>query len=111
MAGTYEREVSSDMMFKANLSAKYTSRFNTGSDLHPSKEQDAMVLVNGRVGLGSADERWTFEVWGQNLFDKDYLQVGFNGPFQVDENNDAISVYNAFLGAPRTLGATVRFRH
>ena len=44
-------------------------------------------------------------------FDKDYLQVGFNGPFQVDENNDAISVYDAFLGAPRTYGVTLRMRY
>ncbi len=39
------------------------------------------------------------------------LQVGFNGPYQVDENNDSVSVYDAFLGAPRTYGATLRMRY
>ncbi|MFN4178253.1 TonB-dependent receptor [Phenylobacterium sp.] len=111
LAGSYEREVGSNLMFRANLSGKFTSKYNTGSDLHPSKIQDSMVLVNGRVGLGSQDEKWTVELWANNLFDKDYVQVGFNGPFQVDENNDAISVYDAFLGAPRTFGATVRFKY
>ncbi|WP_374470499.1 TonB-dependent receptor [Phenylobacterium sp.] len=111
LAGTYERDVFDGLKLKTNVSAKYTSRYNTGSDLHPSKEQDAMVLVNARVGLGAQDEAWTVELWANNLFDKDYLQVGFNGPYQVDENNDAVSVYNAFLGAPRTVGATLRFKY
>ena len=68
------------------------------------------ALVNGRVGIGSHDERWTVELWGQNLTDEDYLQVAFNGPFQVDEANDDVSVYNTFLGAPRTFGVTLRTR-
>jgi outer membrane receptor protein involved in Fe transport len=111
LASTYEREVLGGLKLKANLSGKFTSKYNTGSDLHPSKEQEAMVLVNGRVGLSNAEETWTVEVWSSNLFDKDYVQVGFNGPYQVDENNDAVSVYDAFLGAPRTFGATVRFKY
>lgn len=111
VAGSYEREIGAGLMLRANLSAKYTSSYNTGSDLHPSKLQDELVLVNGRIGVGPTDESWTVELWSNNLFDEDYLQVGFNGPFQVDENNDAISVYDAFLGAPRTYGMALRLRY
>ncbi len=111
LAATWEQPVFDTLLFRANVSAKYMSDYNTGSDLHPSKEQDAFTVVNARMGLGAADSAWNFELWGQNLFDEDYLQVGFNGPFQVDENNDSVSVYNAFLGAPRTLGATLRFNY
>ena len=63
------------------------------------------------IGIGSDDDRWTVELWANNLFDEDYIQVGFNGPFQVDENNDAVSTYDAFLGAPRTWGVTARLRY
>jgi len=111
LAASYEHDMSNDLKFKANVSGKYTSSYNTGSDLHPSKLQDALTLVNARVGIGRQDERWTLELWSQNLFNKDYLQVGFNGPFQVDENNDAVSVYDSFLGAPRTFGATLRLKY
>jgi outer membrane receptor protein involved in Fe transport len=111
LAATYERELSNGLKFRANLSGKYTSRYNTGSDLHPSKVQDEMILVNGRLGLSTNDERIAVELWANNLFDKDYVQVGFNGPYQVDENNDAVSVYNAFLGAPRTYGVTLRYKY
>ena len=108
LAATYERDIAENLQFRGNLSVKYTSSYNTGSDLHPAKNQEGFALLNGRVGVGSPDERWTVELWGQNLTDEDYLQVGFNGPFQVDEADDSVSVYNAFLGAPRTFGLTLR---
>ncbi|ATQ44068.1 TonB-dependent receptor [Caulobacter mirabilis] len=108
VAATYERDIGDSLLFRGNVSAKYTSKYNTGSDLHPAKEQGAFTLVNARVSIGAQDDRWAVELWSNNLFDEDYLQVGFNGPFQVDEANDSVSVYNAFLGAPRTYGVTLR---
>lgn len=108
LAATFEQPFADRMVFRANVSAKYSSEYNTGSDLHPSKHQDAYTLVNARMGVGSDDDVWMLELWAQNLTDQEYLQVGFNGPFQVDENNDSVSVYNAFLGAPRTYGMTLR---
>ncbi|QTC89690.1 TonB-dependent receptor [Brevundimonas goettingensis] len=111
LAGNYETPIGAGLMFKTNVTAKYLSEYNTGSDLHPSKLQDAYTLVNARIGIGSESGRWILEAWAQNLTDQDYLQVGFNGPFQVDENNDSISVYDAFLGAPRTYGLTLRLTY
>ena len=70
-----------------------------------------MVLVNGRIGVGDKDDRWAVELWANNLFDKNYYQVAFNGPFQTDDANDAVSVYDAFLGAPRTYGVTLRVKY
>lgn len=115
ISGSYERDLGDNLAFRANLSAKYSSRYNTGSDLHPVKDQEAFTLVNARVSVGTQDERWTLELWSNNLLDKDYLQVAFNGPFQVDTtnpynqtNDDNISTYYSFLGQPRTYGVTLR---
>jgi outer membrane receptor protein involved in Fe transport len=108
LALTWEQALGDNLLFRANVSAKYSSDYNTGSDLHPSKQQDAYSLVNARLGVGADNDLWRLELWGQNVLDQDYLQVGFNGPFQVDENNDAVSVYDAFLGAPATYGLTLR---
>src|SRR5436190_522371 len=46
LAASFEHELSGDLMLRTNLAGKYTSSYNTGSDLHPSKLQKAMVLVN-----------------------------------------------------------------
>jgi iron complex outermembrane recepter protein len=112
LAATYEQAISPTLEFRGNIAAKFLTEYNTGSDLHPSKVQDGYALLNARAGIGSQDGRWTVELWGQNITDQDYLQVGFNGPFQVNDDNDEVnervSVYNAFLGAPRTWGVTLR---
>lgn len=114
----YERPVSDTLEMRFNVGAKYMSDYNTGSDLLPIKLQKAYTLVNARVSLGDQDERWTVEVWANNLFDKDYYQVAFNGPLQGASGLSATNAvynpaldtltYDAIFGAPRTFGATLR---
>ena len=115
---TYETPVSDMLKARFNIGAKYTSDYNTGSDLFPPKMQKAFTLFNARAGLSTKDDRWTVEVWAQNLFDQEYKQVVFNGPLQgssgldathttYDPTRDTIT-YDAFLGAPRTYGVTLR---
>jgi outer membrane receptor protein involved in Fe transport len=114
----YERSLGNGLMGRFNLSAKYSSEYNTGSDLLPAKMQDAFTLVNGRIGFGAEDRSWMLEGWGQNLTDEEYYQVVFNAPLQgtafasipYDPATDT-QTYNAFLGAPRTWGVTLRVRY
>ncbi|MBO6527383.1 TonB-dependent receptor [Erythrobacter sp.] len=85
------------------INARATDDFNTGSDLLFGKEQDAYVIVNGRIGITGPDRRWGVELWANNLFDEDYTQVAFNTPFVAPQQT-----YSAFLAEPRTYGVTVR---
>ncbi|MET4685104.1 TonB-dependent receptor [Brevundimonas faecalis] len=100
LAGTYERPVGAGLTGRITLAAKYSSEYNTGSDLDPGKSQPGHWLVDGRVAL-ARDEAWSLELWGRNLFDQDYRQVAFGAPFQS-------GTLGAFLGAPRTVGVTLR---
>ena len=45
-----------------------------------------------------------FELWGQNLTDETYKQVGIDAPIQTGS-------WNAFLGSPRLYGVTLRVRY
>jgi iron complex outermembrane receptor protein len=101
LAADYQAPISGTLKVLANLSAKYTSSQNTGSDLDPAKVQGEYTLVNGRIGLGSIDNRWSVEAFAANLLNKDYMQVAFGAPLQA-------GAFNAFLGAPRTYGLTFR---
>ena len=103
-SATYEWDIGSNLMGRFNVGAKYMSDYNTGSDLDPEKEQDAYTLVNARIGFGSQDRRWMVEFWGQNLTDETYKQVGIDAPIQAGS-------WNAYLGAPRTYGMTLRVRY
>ncbi|MGI8705260.1 MAG: TonB-dependent receptor [Sphingomicrobium sp.] len=85
------------------LNTRYSSSYNTGSDLLFGKEQKSFVVVNGRIGVRGPDDRWSIEAWAANLFDENYTQVAFNTPFVAPQQT-----YSAFLAEPRTFGLTLR---
>jgi outer membrane receptor protein involved in Fe transport len=94
----------------AFLDFRWTDGHNTGSDLDPEKHQPSYTVVNGRVGLLSDDNRWSVDLWAQNLFDEEYIQVAFDSPIQNTEGVQPLESYSAFLGDPRTWGLTVGYR-
>jgi outer membrane receptor protein involved in Fe transport len=103
-SATYQWRMGGNLLGRFNIGTKYMSEHNTGSDLDPEKVQEGFALVNARLGIGSRDKRWTVELWGQNLTDETYRQVGFDAPLQP-------GAWNAFLGAPRTYGVTLRVQY
>ncbi len=113
LAVTYEWDIGASLRGRFNIGGKYMSSYNTGSDLDAEKLQKGYGLVNARIGLGRRDERWQVELWATNLFNQDYVQVGFDGPLQAlgtPEPGNPKNTYDAFLGAPRMVGATLRLR-
>ena len=99
------------------VDGRLTSDYNTGSDLFPQKAQDSFALFNARVGLRGPDEKWSIEVWAQNLFNKQYSQVAFNSPFQAGTTSAPFvdpqypggrQIFSQFLAEPRTYGITLR---
>jgi iron complex outermembrane receptor protein len=106
---TYNRPLfNGAMMGLAYLDARYVDDQLTGSDLRPSKLQPSYTLVNGRIGLATADERYAIELWARNLTDEEYVQVAFDAPLQ---QGTAGPTQGAFLGDPRTYGITLRARY
>jgi outer membrane receptor protein involved in Fe transport len=101
---TYEWDLGANLLGRFNIGAKYMSEYNTGSDLDPQKLQEAYTLLNARIGIGDQDQRWSLELWGQNLTNETYKQVGIDAPIQTGS-------WNAFLGAPRLYGMTLRVRY
>ncbi|WP_420471318.1 TonB-dependent receptor [Brevundimonas sp. FT23042] len=124
----YDRSIGNGGRVGFSLSAKYMSEYNTGSDLLPWKMQDAFTTVNGRISIGTDDERWTLDIWAQNLTDEEYVQVAYNAPLQGSafqstlqsggthpgtyyNGNLDTQTYDAFLGQPRTWGMTLRVKY
>jgi iron complex outermembrane receptor protein len=103
LSATYEFDVGSELVLRTNLGAKFTSSYNTGSNLAPQKIQDSYTLLNARVALGARDSAWSIELWSQNLTDEDYVQLIFDSVLQTNS-------FDAYLGSPRTYGLTARFR-
>lgn len=110
LSGTYTLDIGSTYQTRFNVGAKYSSRYNTGSDLDPGKTQKGYVLANARIAFGPQSNRWSLEFWSENLLNTNYKQVAFNSGFQNVPTN-ATGVLDAFLGAPRTFGGTVRIKY
>jgi iron complex outermembrane recepter protein len=110
VSAAYQVPLSPSLVLRISADEKYSSSYNTGSDLDPLKIQGSYGLLNARIGVGAPDGKWAFEVWGQNLADKGYFQVAFDAPFQglaVPGFNNQI---DSFVGDPRTFGATLRVK-
>jgi outer membrane receptor protein involved in Fe transport len=100
------------------VDTRVSSGYNTGSDLFPEKYQTGFALFNARVGIRGRGERWSLELWAQNLFNQNYQQVAFNTPFQGSNSSanveffggTANQTFSSYLAEPRTYGITGRFR-
>ncbi len=103
----------------AYLDYRFQDSVNTGSDLDLEKVQEAYILFNGRVGISADDRKWSIELWGQNLFNKQYYQIGADMPLQGSGTFRGVAqglqasanqLFLAFQGEPRTFGITGRIR-
>ncbi|MCH8522608.1 TonB-dependent receptor [Glycocaulis sp.] len=121
LAVNYEASLGGNLITRMGFDTRYVSGYNTGSDNDPEKFQSAFTLLNARIGIGSNDERWFLELWGRNLTDETYAQVAFDAFAQGRRGQAGADAgewtqprntasYNAFLGAPRTYGITLRSR-
>ncbi|MEM7767538.1 MAG: TonB-dependent receptor, partial [Pseudomonadota bacterium] len=105
---TYEFEYNNLNWF-ANANARYEDERRTstqptvlGTDTPlPGDIQEANTKVNLRIGVGSIDDRWTFEIWGRNVTDEITKNVTFSVPLRGDARAQ-------FTQDPATYGVTLR---
>ena len=112
----YQHELSNGLLWTSSFDVKYQSTYNTGSDHDPVKTQPGFAIANARIGLGSADKRWTVELWAKNLFNQHYAQAIFNGFGQTlsagqPSINPASNDYLYFQGEPRFYGVALRIKY
>lgn len=101
-SATYEHPLTDTLLGRFNISAKYQSGVNQGATYAPELYQGGYTVVNARVGITPLNKQWSVELWSDNLTGARYAQVKFAGVIQT-------GTWNAFLGAPRTWGATLRY--
>ncbi len=96
---------------------RYQAETNTGSDLDAEKITPGVFVMNARLGVFGADKKWGIEFWGQNILNKDYVQIVADGPLQgsgtirgVQQGLQASAnqLYIGFPTEPRTYGVTIK---
>ena len=88
---------------------------NIGANTNQSSQsiQESYSLLNARIGLRSDDDRWELSLWGKNLGEKGYCMTIFEQPFsaQLGGVSAGTSPQRCAVGAPRTYGVELKFRH
>ncbi len=92
-----------DETFEAYAHADWLHRsgFNSSSTNSAYSELPAYGLLNGRIGLRTADGRFDFAFWARNLTNEKYY---------ISRGGTAFGLITAVVGDPRTVGATFRMK-
>jgi outer membrane receptor protein involved in Fe transport len=110
VSAAYHTPLASFLALRVAVDEKYSSSYNTGSDLDPLKIQGGYGILNARIGIGAPDDKWVLEFWGQNVTNKGYYQVAFDAAFQGLAIPGTLNQIDSFVGDPRTFGATLRVK-
>ncbi|UPT63586.1 MAG: TonB-dependent receptor [Hyphomonadaceae bacterium JAD_PAG50586_4] len=100
----YEMPIGADMNALFYVDGRWNSGYRTQTlARNPVSDNDAFAIFNGRVSLRANNERWSFDIWGQNLTDEFYYVGAFQPPLL-----DTTVIYP---NAPRTWGVTARLQY
>jgi iron complex outermembrane recepter protein len=89
------------LLVNANVQYESNRRTRTKPTSGPFDEQDANMKINARIGFTEPSDRFTFEVFGNNLTNEITRNITFNTPLMGASTS-------AFIQDPRTYGMTVR---
>ncbi len=96
-----DKNLNSSFAVTGRIAVQYQSEILT--DTATNNTQDGYSLVNLSLGVKSLTQGWSLEGWCQNCSDERYFTAQFSTPLQTGD-------VNAYVGAPRTYGVTLRGR-
>jgi iron complex outermembrane receptor protein len=86
------------------LDGRWNSEYRTQTlSRQAVTDNESFAVFNGRIGIGPENERWSIDLFGQNLTDEFYFVGGFAPPLQ-----DSRVV---FPNQPRTYGVSLRLQY
>ena len=100
----YKRDLTEKIGLNSRVGYRYRSEYTTAQDNDPTSLQDGFVTIDATLGFEFYDGLVGLDFWGKNLTDQTIRNITFDTPFQAGS-------FSAFLEAPRTYGATLRFNY
>ena len=89
----------------------FTSSFLTDNNDNPQSRVPGYATTDLRASLISADGKWQFDLFGQNVFDKHYFTTTvaqvLGAAIGTNSNVTGSTLFRGFLGSPATYGARV----
>jgi outer membrane receptor protein involved in Fe transport len=86
------------------LDGRWNSEYRTQTlNRQAITDNESFAIFNGRIGIGPENERWSLELFGQNLTDEFYFVGAFAPPLQ---NSRVV-----FPNEPQTYGVSLRLQY
>lgn len=115
----YDGVIGNGLRYFLSANARWEDKRRTGvqwrTSLAPDAPRTALdvqedhVKVNLRFGIGDVSERWTVELWGNNIFDERTRSFTTNTPLRgIGLPPTGAGSRIMFIEAPRTYGLTFR---
>ena len=102
----YRRSLGTRLEWAFAVDASYSSGYNRSPTLDPHQQQDAYVLWNARLALGSRNDRWSVALVGHNLTDKAIMPFGAEVPLAA--RTFGAPSYAAMVNEPSSVAVEVR---
>jgi iron complex outermembrane receptor protein len=105
----YTRQLGTSIEGFIRADYNWRSDFNLANTGDPITEVDSYGVLNGSLGISTADGRWQFSLWGRNLTDEDFPFSIFNTPFGSNLGGDYSQVPT--IENERRFGIAVSFQY
>lgn len=104
VAATYETALGNNLDGFVRAEWQFTGDQFFSVFNRPNIAQPGYHLFNASAGISSADKTWNVQVWGRNIFDKEYFSNLFESGVL-----DFLVIPQGFVAPPATYGVTVGF--
>ena len=97
-----------DFLFRTALDTQFTTPYSPTQNLDPRAEQGGYALLNLRVALASADEKWEVAVLGRNITDREVVSYANDTPLAFSQFGTP--TFYGFVDPPRTIALQASYR-
>lgn len=108
VAINYQHPITEGLVFKSTLDTKFTSSYNPSQNLDPRVKQSAYGMVDLRLAVASADDKWEIALLGRNLFDEKVVSYANDTPLAFSQFGTP--TFYGFVERPRNIALQASYR-
>ncbi|MEH6542311.1 MAG: TonB-dependent receptor [Porticoccaceae bacterium] len=103
VAADYERTIFNSLTLRTTVDVNFTDDYLWNATLDPRNEQEAHTIINARLAITDAADKWELAVIGRNLTDKKVINYGGNTPLAGGLTGGTGNSYYQFVGREKSV--------
>lgn len=104
----YQHPITDTVVFRGMVDTKFTSSYNPSQNLDPRVEQKAYAMLDLRIALASADDKWEIALLGRNVTDEKVVSYANDTPLAFSQFG--APTFYGFLDRSRNVAMQASYR-